>query len=154
MADIASTDVTITVQEKRIEGARKRARVKIAFGDGALTYPSGGVPLPAYGQFGMKRFLEYIVLTDSDDATGIVWKFDQENKKLRAFIPGVTVGAAGAVTVDDFPLTSDDNTLATAMSVSLTNSVGAGTHHFGVLKELVNAQTIVAQVLYAEAVGW
>lgn len=154
MADIAAANVTITVQRKRITGARKRNRVKIAFGDGALTYPAGGVPLPAFGQFGMKRFLEFITITDMDDSHGLVWKYDQENNKLRAYSQGFTVGAAGAATMDDFPLTSDDTTLADALSVSLTNSAGAGTHNMGVLKELANAKTVVAQVLYAEAVGW
>jgi hypothetical protein len=154
MADIVAANVTITVERKVIAGKRKRNRVKIAFGDSALTYPTGGVPLPAFGQFGMKRFLEYITLTDANDASGITWKFDQENKKLRAFVPGVEIGAAGAVALDDFPLTSDANTLATAMSVSLTGSIGAGVRHLGVQKELVNTQAPAAQILYAEAIGW
>ena len=153
MADLASTDVTITVvQARRTERARQN-RVKIEFGDGALTYPTGGVPLPDFGNFGLKKSLEYLILFDENDATGIVWKYDYDNKKLRGYIQGVTVSAAGAVTMDDFALDTAAEPLATAVSMSLTNNTGAGAKYLGKLLELVNTQAPAAQVIYAEAVG-
>lgn len=154
MADLAAADVTITIEQRNIEGMKKRNRVKITFGDGALTYPTGGVPLPAAGKFGMYRNLDYLILFDPDDGQGIMWKYDKENNKLRAYIPALDVGAAGAATVDDFPFDTTDEPLATAVSISLTNSTGAGTKYLGRQKELVNTQAPAAQTMYAEAVGW
>lgn len=154
MADLTAANVTVTVLKKRIAGGRKRARCKIVFGDGALTYPTGGVPMPAFGSFGMKRFLDYFILTDPDDAQGIMWKYDQETNKLRAYIQGVVVSAAGAATLDDFPLNTATDPLASTRSVSLDNAAGAGTHYLGRQKELVNTQAPPAQTLYVEAVGW
>ena len=153
MADLASTDVTITVvQARRTERARQN-RVKIQFGDGALTYPTGGVPLPAFGNFGLKKSLEYLILFDENDATGIVWKYDYDNKKLRGYIQGVTVSAAGAATMDDFALDTSAEPLSTAVAVSLTNSTGAGVKYLGKLIELTTTHAPAAQTLYAEAVG-
>src|ERR1051325_5444348 len=92
MADLASTDVTITPQAQGgapgkalIEGRKRKVLAKVTFGDSALTYPSGGVPLPSYLKFGMVRNLEYLKIVDGDDGTGIVWKYDYENKKLRGY---------------------------------------------------------------------
>lgn len=85
MADLASTDVTVTVEERRIEGKKRLNRVKITFGDGALTYPANGVPLPDFSSFGMKRNLDYLILTDPGSGDGLVWKYDQANTKLRGY---------------------------------------------------------------------
>lgn len=156
MAAIASTDVTLTVESGTtvIQRKERRAIVKIQFGDGALTYPSGGVPLPTTPtSWGMKRNVRYIRVVDQDDGSGIVWKYDFANHKLRGYIQGIVVGAAGAVTVDDFPLDTTAEPLATAVSLSLTNSTGAGTKYLGKLIELAAAATVAAQTLYAEAVG-
>lgn len=158
MADLTSANVTITVQNQRyFHGtvAQKRHQVKIEFGDGALTYPTGGVPMPAKDKFGMVHALEFLSLIDDNDATGIVWKYDKENNKLRGFIQGITVSAAGAATMDDFALDTTADPLATTVSVSLTNSTGAGAKYLGKMLELAGGSAApAAQVLYAEAVGF
>lgn len=154
MTDLASTDVTVTVNERTIVGKKRRNRVTIAFGDGALTYPSGGVPMPAFGSFGMIRNLDFLTVFDEDDASGIVWKYDRTNNKLRGYITGVNVDAAGAVTLDDFPIKTGE--LATgSLSVSLNNDAGSGVKYLGKLQELAAASSApAAQTLQAEAVGW
>lgn len=156
MAAIAASDVTITVEARSLstQSRQRRHRVKIAFGDGALTYPANGIPMPSAGSFGLVRNLDFLALIDPDDASGIVWKYDKDGNKLRGYLQGVTVGAAGAVTMDDFPLDTTADPEASAVSVSLTNSAGAGTHYLGKLKELGTAHAPAAHVLYAEAVGW
>lgn len=154
MAGLAASDVTLTVQSTNIQRKQRRTLVKIAFGDGALTYPSGGVPLPtAPTSWGLRRSLDYIVLNDANDGSGIVWKYDRENKKLRGYISGITVSAAGAATVDDFALDTTAEPLATAVSLSLTNNTGAGVKYLGSLIELTTTHAPAAQVLYCEAVG-
>ena len=154
MAALASTDVTLTVTEVANFVRRIPPLVKIAFGDGALTYPSGGVPLPTTpASWGLRGVLNYIVLVDADDATGIVWKYDYVNKKLRGYLQGITVEAAGAATVDDFALDTTADPLATAVSLSLTNNTGAGVKYFGNMIELTTTQAPAAQTLYAIAYG-
>lgn len=171
MADLASTDITIknsdgnafTPGDLTIVGRQKRGLVKLTFGDGALTYPSGGVPLPAKAYFGMLRDIN-LTLYDSDDATGIVWKYDKTNHKLRGYIQGVTVSAAGSATLDDYALNTTVATadgLASVMSVSLSNTVGSGTYYLGKLKEIGDqpdasgtSMAPPATTLFAEVVGW
>ncbi len=58
MAALASTDVTVTITQRWREGKKRKTRGTIAFGDGALTYSTAGVPLPAIGSFGMQRQLD------------------------------------------------------------------------------------------------
>jgi len=154
MAAIASTDLTLTIEQQTRAGNQKRNRVKIVFGNGTLTYPSGGVPLPSKGSFGFGHNLDHVILIDADDASGIVWKVDQANKKLRGYIQGVVVSAAGAATMDDFALDTAAEPLATAVSVSFTDNTGAGTKYLGKLIELTTTHAPAAQTLYVEAVGF
>lgn len=154
MTALAATDITVTFGTRRIHGKQKRNAVKLAFGNGTLTYPSGGVPIPAVGVLGMVRNLEHLIIYDQDAGSGIIWKYDTTNSKLRAYLQGVVVGAAGAVTVDDFPLDTTTDTLSTAVSMSLTDSAGAGTKYFGKLKEMATTQAPPATEIRVEAVGW
>jgi hypothetical protein len=169
MADLASSDVTITVQtlpngkKATIEGGIRKTLVKIAFGDAALTYPSGGVPLPAATSFGLQRSLSTLRIVDANDGSGINWKYDHENKKLRGYIPGAVISAAGAATLDDYALDGTADPLAAAarqpgngvVSLGLGNTTAAGTVYFGEQKELLATEHApAAQVLYAEAIGW
>ena len=156
MADLASTDVTLTIQKLRRTARARTNSVKIAFGNGTLTYPlaAGGVPLPASPLlWGLRLSIEDIVLADNNDGSGILWKYDRENHKLRGYISGVTVVAAGSATMDDFALDTSAEPLATAVAVSLTNSTGAGVKYLGSLVELAAAAAPVAQVLYAIVYG-
>ena len=98
MVALTAANVVVTQMDggrKTIESKKKLFRVKIVFGDGALTYPALGIPMPAYGVFGMVRFLDGIdsLETASDDTN--IYKFDSVNNKLRIWIPntGVEMGA-------------------------------------------------------------
>lgn len=153
MPALAATDVTVTIEDKQRVARKKRHRVKLTFGDGALTYPAGGVPMPAFGKFGMYRNLDYLILTDHNDAEGIIWKYDQDNKKLRGYAQGVTVGAAGAAVLDDFPISAGVGA-SSARSIGLDSAAGSSTIGLGVLKELLTTDAPAAQTLFAEAVGW
>lgn len=151
MADIAASDFTVTVQERRREGKKHVNKVKLVFGNDTLTYPAGGIPLPTYSSLGLKRNVDYIRITDGNDALGHIWKYDQENHKLRCYVQGVLVGSAGSETMDDFPITAGDGVTAdTHMSLK----AGGATVRFGVLKEMATGDAPAAQTLYIEAVGW
>jgi hypothetical protein len=153
MADIAASDVAVTIEKRSIEGKNRRNRVKLVFGDDALTYPAGGVPLPAYSKFGMKVRLDFLTIFDQDDSKGHFWKYDKTNNKLRCYVQGVVNGAAGAVTLDDFPVSAGDGVTG-SLSMSFNNNAGAGTQRWGVLKEAATGDALEAMTMFAEAVGW
>lgn len=154
MPALASSDVTVTVTERR-QGNRKRySRCTVAFGDGAKTYPSGGVPLPAHGAFGLQRTLDYLTLIDGGSASGLTWKYDATNKKLRAYrsagftatVP-VTGGGAGADAI-----TADSGALKKAAAGNYNvnaNAVAAAS-----LVELTTSDAPAAQSFVVEAQGW
>ncbi len=151
MADLTAANVTITVNSKWREGKKRYADVTIAFGDGALTYPAGGVPLPTFVSFGLQRNLDDLVISDPGSGDGKVYKFDRANQKIRIYVQGLDVGAAGSATMDDFPLTAGEG--VTAVSVSLTNTIGAGVHKLGALKEMGNT-AVTASTLKGLVMGW
>lgn len=113
-------------------GTLRYARATIAFDS---SYPTGGESLtPA--DLGMKT----IDLIQIHSKSGLVFEYDYTNKKVLAYSQGVTVGAAGAATMDDFPVTAGVG--ASTISVSLTNSGGSATHNFGALKEVPNTNDL------------
>jgi hypothetical protein len=60
MAAFAASDVTVTITDRWIAGGKVNVVGTIAFGDGALTYPTAGIPLPAIAKFGMPRRLQVL----------------------------------------------------------------------------------------------
>lgn len=83
MANIAATDITVTLNHKSILGdSRRRINATLAFGDGALTYPSGGVPI-SKGALGLPNAIESLVVYDSG-TSGYRWTYDTTNEKLVA----------------------------------------------------------------------
>ncbi len=151
MADIAVTDITATKVGKTEIGKTVKTHVMdLAFGDGALTYPTGGVPL-SVAKLGLAREVHSVQIAGAPD--GFVYKWDQVNNKIQIYTQGVLVGAAGAVAMDDFPVTAAVGTDA-AISVSLTGSAGAGTHRLGALKELAATDTPAATALRVVVRGW
>lgn len=102
MADLAATDVTYTLVNAAFTRSDQGYRrvFDLSFGDSALTYPAGGVPLDK-AKFGCPISLLLVETsspnTDSNDAT---WEWDQPNNTLRAWAGGTELsGAVDAVTV-------------------------------------------------------
>ena len=101
MADIAAGDVTYTVQESTqgVDGASNWTAVyKVEFGDGTLTYPSGGVPLTK-AKLGCPAHVKAISLLDANDASGLVVKLDYAGLKVRLY-EGDFAGTADAALVE------------------------------------------------------
>lgn len=87
MADIAASDVTYTLQgsTQRVDGGSNTTAVwKVVFGDGALTYPSGGVPLTK-AKLGCPNHIKAFRILDGASGTGLVHKYDYANVKLRIY---------------------------------------------------------------------
>jgi hypothetical protein len=92
MADIAATDVTVTIKNRNyIRGLGYRARATLAFGDGVLTYPAGGIPLSTsvLGKLGVLRSVEsFNVEPAIGDPLGVQWQYDRTDKTLRGYRDG------------------------------------------------------------------
>lgn len=101
MTALASSDVTVAInpQDRNILGRIKMNVGMISFGDGALTYPFGGIEMPAIGSFGMNKEITNLQILDSAD--GLVYKYDQANRKIRVFAPAPPVVFEETVTVTD-----------------------------------------------------
>lgn len=85
MVALTAANVTITVTQRRIFSKQRRHRCTITFGDGALTYPALGVPLPSKNSFGFARVLESMNIADPGSADGFIYKFDEANQVLRIY---------------------------------------------------------------------
>lgn len=84
MAGIASTDVTYSVQSSSIDNqSRKSVIASIAFGDSALTYPSGGVAL-LKAKLGLPNSIQSLKIFDKG-TSGYEFSYDSANEKLRMF---------------------------------------------------------------------
>src|SRR4051812_35877969 len=71
----------------------------------------------------------------AEPASGYEFEYVRSTSKLKVRTPGVAIGAAGAVTIDDFPLSG---TGATATSIGLASTATTPVV-FGPLQEIANA---------------
>lgn len=97
MAYLAAANVTPTVTRHNV-GNRRSAYVNLNFGNGALQYPYGGVPLPDKGTFGMQKFIQDFEIIE-DPASGVYWQYDVTNNKLKAFMAAPVVVFEEVVTL-------------------------------------------------------
>ena len=95
MADLATSDVAVTLNPQNVDFMthNKVTMPAIAFGDGALTYPAGGIPMPDLAHFGLNKEIKRVDI--EQPANGYVYHFDRTNHKLRIFQGGAV--AAGAI---------------------------------------------------------
>ena len=96
MAALTSADVTLTKIKKQRVGLMRESLYTVAFGDGAKTVPTNGVPLPVLSLFGLKKVDFHQVCKIS--MNGYVYDYDLENHSIRiyqagGFTPGGTVTA-------------------------------------------------------------
>lgn len=81
MADIAVGDVThLVLKQRKMADSRNSNLVRLSFGDGALTYPAGGIPL-SKAKMGCPVVIESMVIVDQG-ASGYKFQYDQSAEKL------------------------------------------------------------------------
>jgi hypothetical protein len=150
MADIAAGDVTYTVLKRRRYRGRSHNLVRLAFGNGTLTYPANGIPI-SKGKLGCPNDVESMQVVDQG-ASGYRFQYDQSAEKLIVMQTAlvVTKGAVLAsgevgVSADAATATLNNNTIAatlTLKSASPAQTVEAST------------MAIAAQTIEVEVVGW
>lgn len=166
MANIAATDVTHTVLKRRNVNSKKYNLVRIAFGDGALTYPAGGIPLTK-AKMGCPNNIESIRVVDQG-TIGYQWQYDQSTEKLVGWhAPAQTHGhdftiVKGAIlasselglSADATSATINNNTIAaTRVLAKATGPVVSETLAAAVMTQL-STVAIAAQTLELEVIGW
>lgn len=112
------------------------------------SYAAGGESLTP-GDLGFQPGVKIVLLT-AEPAGGFTFQYDRAASKLKVLCPGVVTGAAGALTLDDFPMSGVG---ATPASVGL--SAGNATTRFGGQVEVANAvdlSTITTRVVAIGAV--
>jgi len=110
MTALASTDVTVSLsnRNKDIGHGRIGKNISIAditFGNAALTYPTGGVPLPDKAQFGFSREIAFGVPEEYGD--GFTYKYDRTNHKLQIYTQGIVTGSTTIANNEDGALLED-----------------------------------------------
>lgn len=99
MSAIGATDVTYAIQEgtaAKTSTSHFEATFSLSFGDGALTYPSGGIPLTK-AKLGCPAFIKDLVFIDGGSANGYVYKYDRANEKIRMYqVPALDGNSASA----------------------------------------------------------
>lgn len=86
MADIASSDLTWSIKlEDMAADSRLGKKVvgQLSFGDGALTYPTGGIALDKAKLGGYFEIVSFLVIEDNN--IGHVYQFDKSAQKLRIY---------------------------------------------------------------------
>lgn len=170
MADLAATDVTVTILSKRVRGGDglKQYRVQIAFGDGALTVPAGGIPI-SKADFGMRHVIESMVFYDQG-TSGYKFSYDRSAEKIvvhqspavshnhKLFVNQETtpdaqgtrlnLGASGGLSIENSDATIDGVSDTTGEGGILTETIAAAA------LAQASAVAIAAQVLEAEVIGW
>jgi len=138
MADLTSSDVTVTRSVRDLDIGHGRLSknmsiVSVAFGDGSKTYPSGGVPLPAIGNFGFQQQVDFCAVQEPS-ANGFTYKYDNTNHKIRIYTQGVVTGSTAATATESGALAEDSAGAETV--VRLSNTAINTTYDLGALIEL------------------
>ena len=102
MADLTNSDVSVSLdaRDRHILGKLRMSQGSFAFGDGALTYPYGGVPMPAIGNFGMNKEVSMLGIVDAS-GDGLIYRYDQANRKVKIFTSAPPIVYEEVVTVTD-----------------------------------------------------
>lgn len=165
MADIAASDVTYTIVKRtKLEDNRQCVIATIAFGNGALTYPAGGVPLTK-ANLACPANIDSLSFSDLG-ATGMVASYDITNAKIRLFRSGAVAEHAHDILVKDSAAGTAIAAAANALNGNFTDGdktitgagAGGGVRNGGSVSAAVLAEVtgvaIAATTLKVTVIGW
>ena len=99
MADMAATDITVTVHFKDRTMRRLRNEIKLAFGNATLTYPTHGIPLPAKHALGLNNHLDRWEVEPTGDVYAYVYDRTYYTLRIYSKASGAEFSGAIAATV-------------------------------------------------------
>lgn len=97
MANLAASDVTVTFNAKRRHNGRNYFDVTLAFGNGAKTYPAGGVPI-SLSAVGCPNVVESLEVFDMG-ISAYLWSYSASNKTLTAVVGSPLAEISGTAIV-------------------------------------------------------
>ena len=166
MADLAASDITYTILNSRKKGdSRSHNRVRLAFGDGALTVPANGIPLTK-GKMGCPTVIESLVIVDQG-TSGYRFQYDQSSEKLVVMqAPAQThthdILLKDAAVADGATTRVNAGTNLLGANTSSDITVAGGGANGGVVSTTLAAAAlseastvaIAAQTIEVEVIGW
>ncbi len=167
MPDLGATDVTYSIQKERSAGnGLIRRRIAITFGDGALTYPAGGVPLTR-ADMGAPTEIEEFLFMESDADDGFMYKYDLSAETIRIYQSAIHthdlhLGNADVVDGATTRVNAGTNLLGanTGADILVAGVAAVGAEGgilqvaAGAMTEVPNAFTAAATTLVAIVEGW
>ena len=167
MSDLAASDVAYTEVAGSAKASpadpRRSGIFTLVFGDGALTYPAGGIPLTG-GKLGCPSNIDELYIVDSG-TSGFQVKYDATNKKIRLFNPtgahahdllvkgGQAAAGTDAVSIKTATLGKEAATDRTALGSASATSGGVLSSAATVGAELGNV-AFAAVTIKVKAVGY
>ncbi len=97
MADVANTDVTYTIVHRDRIGRKYFVEATLTYGDGVLTYPSGGIPL-INASLGFRRGIEMLTVLESGGNV-LLYEWDRSANTIRIFTEARVEQTGGATAV-------------------------------------------------------
>jgi hypothetical protein len=91
MTDLAATDLTFTVLTKDVQARKRRILFSLAFGDGALTWPAGGIAITPT-MVGLLNRIDQVIM---HAVNGYHFEFNKGTGKLMCFFSDLNAGADG-----------------------------------------------------------
>lgn len=168
MADLAVGDVTYTlVNQRKLSDSRNLNRVRLAFGNGALTVPAGGIPI-SKGKLGCPSVVESLLVVDQG-TSGYVFQYDQSAETLVVMqapaqthvhdllvVGGGTIVTNGAFGVDSstkFVKVAANNATIAGANSATNGGVQSATLAAAALAQ-ASTVAIAAQTIEVEVIGW
>jgi hypothetical protein len=165
MADIAASNVThLVVNQRKMSDSRNLNRVRLSFGNGALTYPAGGIPL-SKGKMGCPVNIESMVIVDKG-TSGYSFMYDQSAEKLVMFqapaqththdikiMESITEDAALGLQSGKLGKNTASNVTLAGANSTLNGGVVSSVQAAAALVE-PSAVAIAAQVIEVEIIGY
>lgn len=155
MADFVATDVTYNFDLSNSSWLGRRGKLirgTLSFGNGSITYATGGIPL-TIGGCGCPNFLESLIVTRTiTGLQGFKYDYDRTNSKLIILSQTILTGATAAAALANgaLPLTSS----GTESAARLATSAASTSYDIGPMRQIPNATTLAALVIECEAIGW
>ena len=132
MADIAVKDVVVTQtsNDEDYSGQRiNRMFPKIAFGDGSMTYPTYGIPVPDISQFRLKQFIKRLYIQQPPD--GYEYRYDPTVRTANPVAPYGTIrifqgngGTVSGATFTGTPLAAHTHDLLVKGGITADEALG------------------------------
>ncbi len=137
MAVLTSGDVSVSIPARDRDivpsGPKIMSMAVLTFGDGAKTYPAGGIPLPVIGMLGLKRELQFAAI-EQPPGNGFIYKVDRTNHKLKIFCQGMTTGSTAAASCGNGALA--ENSAGSEGAVRLSGTAADTAYDLGGMMEL------------------